>query len=375
MAISSAPKKLVLTILVVIIWSHSHAPSSCDAHILKTCKLDQIYNLGDSISDTGNLVREVGLATFCARPPYGESFFKKPTGRCSNGLLMIDYIALDAGVPLLPPYKNSGADFKHGVNFAVAGSTALPWYALAAENVPSAVTNSSLSVQLDWLSAHFNSITCHHGGRDCTKKVKNALFMFGTIGGNDYNYALFEGKSMEELRSMVPQVVNAILDGVRVMISHGATRVVVPGNFPIGCLPVHKTGLATNKSAAYDDNQCLKQLNEFANYHNQQLQLAIHKLQKENPNSIIVYADYYNAYLFLLQYAKSHGFERERACCGIGGRYNYNMSRMCGYRGVPVCPDSDRYVSWDGVHMTQQGYKIMAGWLLRDIFTKLQCHF
>lgn len=40
--------------------------------------------------------------------------------------------------------------------------------------------------------------------------------MFGTIGGNDYNYALFEGKGMEELRSMVPQVVNTIVLGVRV---------------------------------------------------------------------------------------------------------------------------------------------------------------
>lgn len=69
--------------------------------------------------------------------------------------------ALDAGVPLLPPYRDGGADFRHGVNFAVAGSTALPWYELAAENVSSSVTNSSLFVQLDWMAALFNS-TCHN---------------------------------------------------------------------------------------------------------------------------------------------------------------------------------------------------------------------
>lgn len=69
--------------------------------------------------------------------------------------------ALDAGLPFLPPYRNRGADFAHGVNFAVAGSTALPWYTLAAENVPSSVTNSSLSVQLEWMSAHFNA-TCRN---------------------------------------------------------------------------------------------------------------------------------------------------------------------------------------------------------------------
>lgn len=49
--------------------------------------------------------------------------------------------------------------------------------------------------------------------------MKNALFMFGTIGGNDYNYALFEGKRVEELTSMVPQVVNTIMVGVRVSLS------------------------------------------------------------------------------------------------------------------------------------------------------------
>ncbi|XP_047952214.1 GDSL esterase/lipase At5g03980-like [Salvia hispanica] len=367
MAVSSTLKKLVFTFLLLQIFSLSHA------HLLKTCKIDQIYNIGDSISDTGNLIREIGLATFCARPPYGESFFKKPTGRCSNGLLMIDFMALDAGIPLLPPYKNSGADFMHGVNFAVAGSTALPWYKLAAENVPSSVTNSSLFVQLDWLVAHFNS-TCHNH-KDCTMKIENALFMFGTIGGNDYNYAFFEGKPIEEVRSMVPQVVNTIMLGVKKVMSYGATKVVVPGNMPIGCLPVYKTQFLTNISAAYDENQCLKQMNDFAKYHNQQLQQAIHDLHQQSPNATIIYADYYNAYQFLLEHSKSQGFDTERACCGIGGKYNYDMPRMCGNEGVGACQDPERYVSWDGVHLTQRSYKIMAGWLLRQIFTSLHCHF
>lgn len=63
----------------------------------------------------------------------------------------------------------------------------------------------------------------------------------------------------------------------------------------------------SNRSAAYDENQCLKELNDFAKYHNQQLEEAIDQLQQQNPNAIIVYADYYNAYQFLLQHAKSQG--------------------------------------------------------------------
>lgn len=61
---------------------------------LRSCNIDSIYNLGDSISDVGNLITEPrGLSmTPFSHLPYGETYFNRPTGRCSNGLLMIDYI-------------------------------------------------------------------------------------------------------------------------------------------------------------------------------------------------------------------------------------------------------------------------------------------
>ncbi|KAA8536791.1 hypothetical protein F0562_029269 [Nyssa sinensis] len=193
--------------------------------------------LGDSISDTGNLIREtpIGAASPFARLPYGETFFNNATGRCSNGLLMIDYFALAAGLPFLNPYKNSDANFEHGANFAVAGSTALSTQVLANKNILSPVTNSSLHVQLHWMRTHFHSI-CHNN-RDCVEKLKNSLFMVGEIGGNDYNYALFQGKSIEEVKSMVHDVVGAIKNTVRKVIHYGAVRMIVPGNFPIDSLP------------------------------------------------------------------------------------------------------------------------------------------
>lgn len=49
------------------------------------------------------------------------------------------------------------------------------------------------------------------------EKLHHALFMVGEIGGNDYNYAIFQGKSMDELRRMVPDVVNVIVEGVKVI--------------------------------------------------------------------------------------------------------------------------------------------------------------
>lgn len=51
---------------------------------------------------------------------------------------------------------------------------------------------------------------------DCDEKLKNALFLVGEIGANDYNYALLQGKTIEEVKEMVPEVVQAIKNAVEV---------------------------------------------------------------------------------------------------------------------------------------------------------------
>lgn len=52
-----------------------------------------LFNFGDSLADAGNLIQngtpEI-LAT--ARLPYGQTYFGKPTGRCSDGRLVIDHL-------------------------------------------------------------------------------------------------------------------------------------------------------------------------------------------------------------------------------------------------------------------------------------------
>ncbi|KAL6964719.1 acetylajmaline esterase, partial [Sarracenia purpurea var. burkii] len=162
--------------------------------------------------------------------------------------------------------------------------------------------------------------------------------MVGEIGGNDYNYALFQYRSIDEVKGIVPDVVRAIKDAVRKVINYGAVRVIVPGNFPIGCLPSYLTTFKTNNSAAYDEHHCLKQLNSFSIYHNDRLQEAIKELKQEYPNAVIVYGNYYQAFEWLLRNAPNLGFDvasARKACCGTGGDYNYNIIMTCGAPRVP----------------------------------------
>lgn len=52
-----------------------------------------IFNFGDSLVDAGNLVVN-GIPDYLAtaRLPYGKTYFGYPTGRCSDGRLVIDFI-------------------------------------------------------------------------------------------------------------------------------------------------------------------------------------------------------------------------------------------------------------------------------------------
>jgi phospholipase/lecithinase/hemolysin len=84
MAAASSHAKLLLTLVLLQALMDSAAPA---------CSVDAIYSFGDSIADTGNLLREgpVGFFSSIGSFPYGQTY-EKPTGRCSDGLLIIDYL-------------------------------------------------------------------------------------------------------------------------------------------------------------------------------------------------------------------------------------------------------------------------------------------
>ncbi|XP_074268659.1 acetylajmalan esterase-like isoform X1 [Silene latifolia] len=343
--------------------------------IVPTMHFDAIYQFGDSLSDTGNLVREQnGRTVNFARLPYGQTYFHRATGRCSDGLLMVDFFAMFFHLPLLNPFLGRGSDFTYGANFAVAGATALDYVSLATINISSTTTYSSLSTQLRWFKYHL--ATYCHNPLNCKRRLQKSLVLMGEIGGNDYNSAFAQGRTMKQVYALVPQVVQAIKNAVREVIKLGAKNIVVPGNFPIGCVPIYLVMFRANDGSKYDELGCLKEYNEFSMFHNQHLNEAIQDLQHQSPVVAIAYADYYSAMTWLLRHAPSLGFERhrpEKACCAEGhNQYNFDLGQQaCGNPGVPVCPDPTKLVNWDGIHMTQQANKFVAIWVLRHFVPKL----
>ncbi|KAI7996716.1 Acetylajmalan esterase [Camellia lanceoleosa] len=274
---------------------------------------EYLYQFGGSKADTGNLIRlgPAGAGTAAARLPYSETFFRKPTGRWSDGLLIPYFFAMALQLPLLNPYLERNASFDHGANFAVAGCTTLDSSFLAARGIQTPIINTP----------------------QCSTKLE--------------------------------------------LIRLGAIRIVVPGNFPLGCFPIYLSKSNSTDPRLYDDLGCLRSLNELIVFQNNLLQKAIGSLRQEFPHVVIVYADYYSSFQSVLRRAPFLGFDKQSlliACCGIGGTYNYDANRMCGSHDVPICPNPKQCIHWDGIHLTQEAHHHISD-ILKNILFEFQCVF
>ncbi|CAB4306597.1 unnamed protein product [Prunus armeniaca] len=306
---------------------------------------NSVISFGDSLTDTGNLYNSSpNRSLHYFQPPYGETYFHHPTGRCSDGRLIIDFI--------------------------VIGATGLDASFLATMEIHSPSTNNSLRIQLEWFKQMLPSLC--NTSLDCKKSLSTSLILMGSIGCNDYNDGLLGGKSIELVRSYLPLVIEAIASTINELIELGAATILVPGNNPIGCLPTYLSKFESSDKSQYDPSTgCLKWLNEFAQYHNGQLQIELSRIRRLHPQVTIVYADYYNALLQLYQSPHQFGFtgETSKACCGGGGPYNFNSSVQCGNAGATVCENPSQFINWDGMHSTEAAYRLMTKALLQGNYT------
>ncbi|KAF8668909.1 hypothetical protein HU200_052115 [Digitaria exilis] len=305
-----------------------------------------------------------------ARPPYGETFFRRPNGRFCDGRIIIDHLADALGIPFLTPYLagNESRDYAHGANFAVGGATALGHGYFRRKKLDTRFTPYSLHWQMLWLKRVLRMLS--PAGPGWSDLMESSLFLVGEIGGNDYNQALFQGRSVDEVKTYVPDGSPAsALQDYQELIGLGAKTIVVPGNFPIGCNPGYLTKFQTNDTAQYDSMGCLRWPNDLVKLHNRALRAELAELSRQHPGVAVVYADYYAAAMDLTGDPRKHGtgFGAEPlvACCGGGGPYNTNLTVHCGMRAATACWNPYAAVSWDGFHYTDHAYKVIADGVLR----------
>ncbi|KAI4968786.1 hypothetical protein ZWY2020_046116 [Hordeum vulgare] len=365
----------LLPVLLILSWSKPAISSASGGPRYRS-----IFSFGDSFADTGNNPAVFGWYSVfdpVTRPPYGTSFFGRPTGRNGDGRLIIDFIAENLGLPYVPPTLAHNGSFRRGANFAVGAATALDAGFFHERDIPGGASkfplNTSLGVQLEW----FESMkpTLCRTARECKKFFSRSLFLVGEFGVNDYHFS-FQRKTVQEVRSFVPHVIATISIAIERLITHGARSLVVPGVIPSGCSPPILTKFANAPPAAYNsETGCLTAHNELGLHHNTLLQAELDRLQAKHRNVRIMYADFFGPIMEMVESPHKFGFEEDvlMVCCGGPGRYGLNSTVPCGDAAAMSCRDPSARLYWDGVHLTEAANRHVADVWLGEInsFTRV----
>lgn len=320
------------------------------------------YIFGDSTIDPGN---NNGLVTiFKANfPPYGKDFpGRVATGRFTNGRLVSDMLAGFSGLPdIVPAYLDPafvGPKLLTGCSF---GS--------AAAGIDDSTSISVGALTLSKQFANFQSYRAKLWGmvgeRNATNIIKNALFSI-IIGTNDFGVNYFQNPftraiyTVEEFQDLL------LLDlqpFIRDIYKEGATKFLVHGIAPLGCIPLVIT--LDNKL----NNNCIKQYNDIAVSYNNKLQALIAAMKPTLPGLQLVYIDIYSKFLDIIKNPTKYGFDEvRRGCCGSGV---FEVAELCNAFSK-LCPNVSKHVFWDSVHPTNATYAIIAKDIFRQIRRKLK---
>ncbi|GER45198.1 GDSL esterase/lipase [Striga asiatica] len=330
------------------------------------CAFEAMFVFGDSNSDTGGF-----FAAFPSQPPpFGMTYFNKPTGRASDGRIFVDFLAQAIGLPFISPYLQSiGSDFRHGANFATAGSTVLqPQTSLFVNGVSPFYLQVQVN-QMRQFKARVEEYSQYQGQTNLPQ-----LDVFGKalytiyIGQNDITgYAGSGGPG--GIKQVQSQLVSQTISAIKELYSMGARSFVVLNIGPVGCYPAFIVQFP-HQSSDFDASGCLASYNNAVNEYNYALKSSVEQVRQELKDANFMYVDTYSVILELFQKPSEHGLQHgTTACCGYGGGpYNFNQQVYCGATkevdGQTVtagpCSDPQNYTSWDGVHLTEAASKALA---------------
>ncbi|CAN1132149.1 GDSL esterase/lipase At1g54790, partial [Linum perenne] len=345
-----------------------------------------VFNFGDSNSDTGGLV--AGVA-FPVGPPNGETYFHKPSGRFSDGRLIIDFLMHAVDLPFLNPYLESvGApNFTTGTNFATGGATILP--ANAASRNP-----FSFGIQVAQYSRFKARVLelLATGKKELQKYLPeedyfhSGLFMFD-VGQNDL-YVAFFSKTEEQVIASIPGILSEFEIGIQKLYNLGARNFWIHNTGPLGCLArvisaatTAAAAAAGNKPKSSDDLDqfgCLASRNRASTAFNSHLNHLCTNLKSQFPDINLTYVDVYSVKLDLIANYTRYGFKEPlAACCGYGGPpLNFDSRVDCGVTKningstatAKPCDDASGYVNWDGIHYTEAANQFVAQRLMAGGF-------
>ncbi|OMO81629.1 Lipase, GDSL [Corchorus olitorius] len=327
---------MAVVVIVRVLLVASLLGSSC------ACHFPAIYTLGDSNSDTGCVSATFGRL----HSPYGQTFFGKPSGRYSDGRLIVDFIASELKLPFVSAYLDAiESNFRHGANFAASGATIQP----ADGKLVGADKNSDITDRLPRL------------------EFSKALYVLD-CGQNDLHYGIVTTSVEQVKASIIPNVISQLAAAIEKLYQEGGRVFWIHNTGPIGCLPVFVLK-SPPKPGDADRAGCIKSYNELAQEFNKKLKDRVSQLRAKLLDAKLIYVDIYTAKYSLISEADKYGFvDPFINCCGWVGAVRVECGKTAVVNGTEVfgasCSDPSKHISWDGTHYTEAANHWVANRIL-----------
>ncbi|XP_027906488.1 GDSL esterase/lipase 1-like [Vigna unguiculata] len=339
---------LVFSLGIFIQMSYCHSS-------ITTClpqKNAALFILGDSLFDNGNNNYINTTISYQANYyPYGETFFKYPSGRFSDGRMIPDVVAELAKLPILPPYLHPGrVEHVYGVNFASGGAGALR------ETSQGFVID--LKTQVSYLKDLKNVFSERLGNAVAEEIVSKSVYLI-SIGSNDYGTLLNPDSDPVfppgDHQGFVDSVIGNLTDAIKEIYNVGGRKFGFVNVGPIGCVPAIRV-LVNNGST------CLEEFSAIARQHNTALSEKLLELEKQLKGFKYSVNDFYGALSEVLNNPTKYGFKDPSVgCCG-GGAYRGDQS--CGgnkgTKEYELCDNVNEHLFFDSNHVTDRASQHFA---------------
>ncbi|XP_057722733.1 GDSL esterase/lipase EXL3-like [Arachis stenosperma] len=320
-----------------------------------------VIAFGDSIMDTGNN-NDLKTLVKCNFPPYGKDFQGGiPTGRFCNGKVPSDLVVEELGVKkYLPAYRDPNlkpSDLLSGVCFASGASGYDPLTSKIASVI-------SMSDQLDMFREYIGKVKGIVGEERAKFIISNSLYV--VVAGSDdiaNTYFVAHARQLQyDIPAYTDLMLNSASNFVKELYKVGARRIAVLSAPPIGCVPSQRT------LAGGIVRECAEKYNDAAKLFNSKLSKELDSLNRNSPNSRIVYIDVYNPLLDIILNYQNYGYKVvDRGCCGTG---NLEVAVLCNPLDA-TCPNPQEYVFWDSYHPTEGVYRILITQVLHKYLNQL----
>ncbi|KAJ7964848.1 GDSL esterase/lipase [Quillaja saponaria] len=338
---------LPAVIFIMGIFSVVHGQFPETPSLRNDSTVSAMYVLGDSSVDCGDNTLFYYLL-------HRNLSLHPCNGSDASATLIPNLLAKKMGLPFSRPFyslNGSTGELLSGVNFGSAQATIMN---------PDSQSLQSLTQQLRQVSETVELLKLNYSENTACQIIKSSIFYL-SFGENDYidfflhnTYGLRLKHSSQEFANIL---VNQMIYAIRNLYDANARKIICSGIPPLGCTP-RIVWEQTNISSGVENGLgCVEKINELVLEYNSMLDKHIVKLNKELPDSQLVFCDVYKGMMEIITKPKHYGFKDVKsACCGLGLN-----GAVIGCISMDIaCDQASTHVWWDFYNPSQAVNSLLA---------------